>query len=84
MLYITRTTPKGCLRGEEFVWRIGRPLPLYFGYKMTDIAEVKATDEELKYVLDRFRNIPYYRAETTAKEMTWRRDVAQFIYEHLI
>jgi hypothetical protein len=92
-LYITRAS--SLVKEPPRIWWVGKPVPRDYTLgdtfeecRFRDVIEVKATDNELNYVLDRFSNIPHCQSyfairEGVSKSMTWSGDIAMFIYTNL-
>ena len=71
------------IRTVEFNWQLGEPAYVNCDTKelFRDILEIGAYGPELDYIRKRFNNIP---DAPSCKYISWRCEMAQFIYEHLI
>lgn len=87
MLYIVRKT-----RDEELTWHVGEKKPewpVYLSYPSArgnetepfkDVVEIQADGHELEYIRQNFKNLP---DATHKRVVSWKGDMAQFIYDHL-
>lgn len=61
----------------EFIsWKLGQEKP----HKNCAVVEFRASDEELRHIEQVFRGIP---TKNNTKEMIWKGDFAQFIFDNL-
>ena len=62
-------------KGVEVTWYIGRPKPL-----CNSCTEVQADGHELEKIRRNFQNLPIPAHQAV---VTWKGDLAQFIYDNL-
>lgn len=62
--------------GRERLWHIGSPTPT----TDQEVVEVQADGDELEYVINRFKNIPYPSHQRVVK---WHGDLAKLIANNL-
>ena len=64
--------------GTEREWHVGQKIPAI----VSDVVEVQADGDELKFILDNFYNIPALRPEAAPVQL-WKGEFARFIYDNM-
>lgn len=78
MLYVEYKTATGEKRTLE--WHVGTKFSPDQVCLFSQVVLVQADGDELAYILDAFKSIPYHR---TARVQKWRGDFANFIADNM-
>jgi hypothetical protein len=78
MLYICTSVPDSYTGKKEYTWHIGNVPP--GNYNSHNVTSVQADGDELTYLIQTFKNIPYHK---TSAVQVWLGDYAKFIAANL-
>jgi len=71
--------------GKDYIWKVGQPEPPTNKHLLgADCVLVSASETELVYVLNRFKNLPQVANQPPGFSQTWTGDLARFILNNLV